>query len=316
MLVTNHERICRAFILLRDGLREPAFTALAKIDGEQWERKMRDALGRDDTYYGAGGSANDLDVQALLWILHVRFQDCIGPIYRLGHGPRGYISELRELRNKWAHQVEFDNDAAARAIETAVLLLKALGSAQIEELNDLRSEILPRISTSSAARPIPGNANSGLVISDAPSKVQPEHVARVGKYLGTEFTRTRQSISTSRDGEFALCSSISKNHAKEVERSLVETYWYTIHERQLLSIADARLACLALVCGSANQILLIPVEEFIAWCDELPPSTKGEIGWHLHITNEYGIWALRRSGRGRPPVELTKYFIHDRPSLG
>lgn len=138
MAVTNHERVGKALDLLRQGL------------GPFVEREFRDfykgqALVEATRYLGddrllAKKAICEFDVQALLKLMWEAWND----VFRrtLGQAERSLVSELREHRNKWAHQQAFSGDDAYRALDSAARLLTAVSAPQAEELDRMKMELL------------------------------------------------------------------------------------------------------------------------------------------------------------------------------
>ena len=60
----------------------------------------------------------------------------------LGHAERSLVSELREVRNKWAHQKAFSSDDAYRALDSAARLLTAISAPEAGELDKMKLELL------------------------------------------------------------------------------------------------------------------------------------------------------------------------------
>ena len=60
----------------------------------------------------------------------------------LGPAERSLVSELRDLRNKWAHQQTFSSDDAYRALDSAGRLLTAVSAPQAEEIEKMKMELL------------------------------------------------------------------------------------------------------------------------------------------------------------------------------
>ena len=52
------------------------------------------------------------------------------------------MSELRDLRNKWAHQKPFSSDDAYRALDSAGRLLTAVSAPQADEIEKMKMELL------------------------------------------------------------------------------------------------------------------------------------------------------------------------------
>src|ERR1700722_1927467 len=83
---------------------------------------------------------SDWDVAGLLKLMWEAWND----VFRrtLGHAERSLVSELRDLRNKWAHQESFSSDDAYRALDSAGRLLTALSAPQADEIEKMKMELL------------------------------------------------------------------------------------------------------------------------------------------------------------------------------
>ena len=60
----------------------------------------------------------------------------------LGPAERSLVSELRDHRNKWAHQQTFSSDDAYRALDSAGRLLTAVSAPQADEIEKMKMELL------------------------------------------------------------------------------------------------------------------------------------------------------------------------------
>lgn len=67
-----------------------------------------------------------LDVHSWLNLMNRRWNEAFRD--KLSQTERNYASELRDARNRWAHQSVFGNDDAYRIADTAARLLKAIGA--------------------------------------------------------------------------------------------------------------------------------------------------------------------------------------------
>jgi uncharacterized protein len=81
-----------------------------------------------------------LDVQAILTIMTSCWNDVFQD--QLGWTGRSYVSELREVRNSWAHQRAFSAEDAFRALDTIARLLAMTGGKGQEQLKKLSQELL------------------------------------------------------------------------------------------------------------------------------------------------------------------------------
>src|SRR6516162_9724451 len=61
----------------------------------------------------------------------------------LGHAERSLVSELRDHRNKWAHQQTFSSDDAYRVLDSVARLLTAISATpQADEIEKMKMELL------------------------------------------------------------------------------------------------------------------------------------------------------------------------------
>ena len=139
MAITNHERVGKALDLLKAGL------------GPFVEREIRSALESrtldahrmrdygEDRVLGSK-PIPEWDVAGLLKLMWDTWHDVFREI--LGPADRSLVSELRDHRNKWAHQESFSSDDAYRALDSVGRLLAAVSAPQSEELEKRKLELL------------------------------------------------------------------------------------------------------------------------------------------------------------------------------
>ena len=138
MAITNHERVGKALELLKNGLGpfvEREFTSTYK------DRAAAEAsrfTGEDRL--NAKRPIAEWDAAALLKLMWESWND----IFRktLGPAERSLLSELRDHRNKWAHQHTFSGDDAYRALDSAGRLLTAVSAPQADEIEKMKTELL------------------------------------------------------------------------------------------------------------------------------------------------------------------------------
>src|ERR1700738_338181 len=138
MAITNHERVGKAMDLLKQGL------------GPFVEREFKSAhkdraLAEATRYMGedrllAKKAIADWDAAGLLKLMWEAWND----VFRrtLGPAERSLVNELRDLRNKWAHQESFSGDDAYRALDSASRLLTAISAPQSAEIEKMKMEVL------------------------------------------------------------------------------------------------------------------------------------------------------------------------------
>src|SRR6266702_328186 len=125
MAQSNHERVGRALEILNTGLTPFVEREMLAKHGERWRYEAARSL-REQHLANEGGA--HLDTQGLLLILWDQWHQVFRNV--LGHAERSLVSELRETRNKWAHQEPFSTDDAYRALDSVQRLLTAVSAAQ------------------------------------------------------------------------------------------------------------------------------------------------------------------------------------------
>jgi predicted AAA+ superfamily ATPase len=138
MAITNHERVGKAMELLKQGLGsfvEREFTSTYK---EKAGAEAIRYLGEDRLL--AKKAIAEWDTAGLLKLMWEAWND----VFRrtLGPADRSLVSELRDLRNKWAHQETFSGDDAYRAFDSAGRLLAAVSAPQSDEIEKMKMELL------------------------------------------------------------------------------------------------------------------------------------------------------------------------------
>jgi hypothetical protein len=139
MAETNLERVSRALALLKQGLRPFVEREMRAVLGEQWRETARRSFGPGRAPAVRSSDLN-WDTQALLTVM---WDNWHGVFSRsLGRSERTLISELREVRNHWAHQEPFSTDDAYRAIDSVVRLLTAVSAPEAEEVEKQKEQVL------------------------------------------------------------------------------------------------------------------------------------------------------------------------------
>ncbi len=141
MAKTNHARVGEALEILNEGLKPFVERELAATYGENWIDSVKQSLSRDP------GAAKSLksgkfhwDTQILLYILWDQWNSVFRNI--LGHAERSLVSELREIRNRWAHQEPFSSDDAYRALDSMNRLLSSISAPEADKIEKEKLALL------------------------------------------------------------------------------------------------------------------------------------------------------------------------------
>ena len=138
MAITNHDRVGKALELLRDGLRPFVDRELEAKYGKYWITTVTSGWSRD-VDWGANDEPH-LDAAVLLRMMWDQWNLVF--TRTLGHSDRSVVSELREVRNKWAHQNTFSSDDTYRALDSSHRLLLAVSAPQASDLDKMKMELL------------------------------------------------------------------------------------------------------------------------------------------------------------------------------
>ena len=139
MAISNQERITKALELLREGLGpfvERELTNKAKIPISELGTRVipNDRLNAQKT-------PSEWDVSALVTVMWDTWQNVFAKT--LGYAERSLVSEIRSVRNQWAHQQPFSGDDTYRALDSMERLLNAISAPlQAAEVAQSKSELL------------------------------------------------------------------------------------------------------------------------------------------------------------------------------
>ena len=138
MAMTNQERVGKAMDLLRAGL-APFVEREAQSAVKAGTVRM-DAIRRfaEDPMLGTKPIAQ-WDTAGLLKLMWETWNDVFKRT--LGFAERSLVSELRDVRNKWAHQNPFSSDDADRALDSMGRLLTAVSAPQADDVAKMKMEL-------------------------------------------------------------------------------------------------------------------------------------------------------------------------------
>src|SRR5882672_4797437 len=189
MATTNHERVGKAVELLKAGL-------APFVEREFKDRYKGQALVEAQRLVAS--ERLDSSKPLLQWDAAVLLRlmwEAWNEVFRrtLGQAERTLVSELRDVRNKWAHQELFSTDDAYRALDSASRLLTAVSAPQSDEVEKLKMELLrvrfdEQVRTEkrkTAGSAIESHATNGL--KPWREVVSPHKDVASGKYQQAEF---------------------------------------------------------------------------------------------------------------------------------
>ena len=140
MAITNHERVGKALELLKDGLQPFVEREMKAQHAQLWLDQVRESVPETQTHLFSAKGEPQWDSASLLSVMWNQWN----VVFRktLGQAERTLVSELRDVRNRWAHQKPFTGDDAYRALDSAGRLLTAVSAPQSDEIEKMKMELL------------------------------------------------------------------------------------------------------------------------------------------------------------------------------
>ena len=138
MAITNQDRVGKALELLKAGLApfvDREVMAAVKTNSVQMATVQRYA---EDPILSKK-PISQWDAAGLLKLMWEVWNDVFGRT--LGRAERSLVSELRDVRNQWAHQTPFSSDDADRALDSMARLLTAVSAPQADDVNKMKLEL-------------------------------------------------------------------------------------------------------------------------------------------------------------------------------
>ena len=164
MAITNHERVSKALDLLKDGVVPFLERELKSEYQQRWFDEVKTTLSPQQLTFAGTEKNPKWDIATVLAVMWNQWNQ----VFRktLGQAERTLVSELREVRNKWAHQQPFTSDDAYRALDSAARLLTAVSAPEGAEIEKMKMELLrvrfdEQVRTEKRKTASPGGGESG-----------------------------------------------------------------------------------------------------------------------------------------------------------
>ncbi len=137
---SNRDRVSTALDLLTEGLAPYVEEKLRTIHRDNWVRAAVGSFRDDRSRVTGGGRSIDWDAHSLLTVMWDQWNSVFR--HDLGHFERSLVSELREVRNRRAHQQSFEFDDAFRVLDSVHRLLLSVQAANVEQVRAEKADLL------------------------------------------------------------------------------------------------------------------------------------------------------------------------------
>jgi predicted AAA+ superfamily ATPase len=140
MAISNHERVGKALDLVKEGLQPFVEREMRSQHAQLWIEEARGAVSESQSHLFKRAGEPQWDAASLLAVMWNQWQ----LVFRktLGQAERTLVSELRDVRNRWAHQNPFSSDDSYRALDSSHRLMLAVSAPQADELDKMKMELL------------------------------------------------------------------------------------------------------------------------------------------------------------------------------
>ena len=137
-----------------------------------------------------------------------------------------------------------------------------------------------------------------------PANYNAECVERISTYLKSPLIKQGRTTYNNASQTLNVLCIVSK----EYKRSTASRYWFSFHPSQQEFLADKEGAYVALGCGSIEQIILIPYQEFEKHLSAMRTTeSRDRFYWHVEIFNKGGRLLLNKSTK--EGIDVTHYRL-------
>lgn len=189
MALTNRQRVEQALELLRKGLLPYVEREMKSVYGPaKWETQAFAALG-DKPLLQRG----NWDTTALLSVMIGEWQ----AVFRrnLGATERAILGEMRDIRNRWSHEVTFSTDDTYRVFDNVHRLLSAIGAKEALDVERQKQELLrvryeeqaKKETIKAAVAPVEPGVAASLGLKPWREIITPHPDVHSGRYQQAEF---------------------------------------------------------------------------------------------------------------------------------
>jgi predicted AAA+ superfamily ATPase len=197
MAISNRDRVSRGFDVLSSGLLEFVDRQMSSATegvGIDWIDVIEK---RDETKNGVKKIYEKEDPAVQLKVITEEWR-VFGKV--LSRAQQSLASELREVRNSWAHSKKFDNDDTYRILDTMERLLIAAGSPiEAETIRQMRQDhqrlVFESETKKAILNPINGMTVAGTGLKSWREVLRPHEDVATGNYSASEFAADLYMVS-------------------------------------------------------------------------------------------------------------------------
>ena len=197
MALSNRDRVGKGFEILSNGLNDFVDHAMSSVDvpaGLTWIQMIE---ARDEAKTGSRKTYEKSDPAVQLRMITDEWR-IFGKV--LSRAQQSLASELREIRNKWAHNEKFSNDDTYRVLDTMERLLVAAGApSDAEAIRQIRQDH-QRLTFEAETKKAILQTETGIAVAGTGLKswrevLRPHDDVATGNYSASEFAADLYMVS-------------------------------------------------------------------------------------------------------------------------
>jgi len=144
-------------------------------------------------------------------------------------------------------------------------------------------------------------------VKKAPVSYHEDCIRRISAQLNKVFMKKRRSLYSNTNDDTRLVCLVSKAYIKGSKKKV--SYWYGFDPSHKDFLLEKKDSFVALGCGSADKVLLMPAKFFIPLLDNMNKTESLKHShWHVKI-NEKKSHLLLEQPLGKESIDLTEYVI-------
>lgn len=189
MGTSNRELVDKGLQLLREGVTPFACQQFESILGCQWIHEINRELNNKVKFNGNGYP--EWDNYALLKVMDIYWKEVFSQV--LGKMERSWLNELREVRNRFAHEQHFSSDDAYRGLDTMQRMLQSVSAGDHAAMVAKLKEMVLRTRMTNQARDLKrttalsGNGERSDGLQPWRFIIEPHPDVSSGRYQLAEF---------------------------------------------------------------------------------------------------------------------------------
>jgi len=197
-----------------------------------------------------------------------------------------------------------ENLSDAGTVSQIQEILKPLEYTRVDRLIDIIFTTTEDLQTDDGDDEIADEENTEVRQQSSPVKYHKAVVDKVSRHLGVPLIKQGRCTYTNANQTNRLLCIVSK----EYQRSGAIRFWYAFHPNQREFLDEGDKSFLALGCGSADQIVLIPFAEFEKHLPKMRTTESGgRYYWHVEIFKKNSKYLLNKATT--EGIDVTSYLM-------